>query len=88
KYGAELIKMEAPVMGKEKIDDLTKGDEDGNRVLRKFDALRVFSDDVEATYMGRHSLLGYRANVVKGDLGLIKVEPTPDDGPEVYVAVP
>jgi len=83
RYGPEYIKFEGPVLGKEKIEKMVGGDEMDERVLRKFDALKVFSDDVEATYMERNVLLGYRAKVEKGDLGLRKVsEMKAEDAPK------
>ncbi|KZT12692.1 FAD/NAD(P)-binding domain-containing protein [Laetiporus sulphureus 93-53] len=72
RYGPELLSMNAPVLGRHKIEQIAEKDEEGERVMKKFDALKVFSDDVEATYMGRHALLGYVANMVKGQLGLKK----------------
>ncbi|KAJ7877968.1 hypothetical protein B0H14DRAFT_1663687 [Mycena olivaceomarginata] len=74
RYGVDVITMESPVLGRQKIKSLVKDDVEGERVMNKFDALKVFSDDVEATYMGRHPLLGYVANVKQGELGLSKVE--------------
>ncbi|KAF7358097.1 FAD/NAD(P)-binding domain-containing protein [Mycena venus] len=74
RYGVDAVKMESPVLGRQKIKSLVKGDIEGERVLNKFDALKVFSDDVEATYMGRHPLLGYVAKVRQGELGLGKVD--------------
>ncbi|KAF8898068.1 hypothetical protein CPB84DRAFT_1815800 [Gymnopilus junonius] len=90
RYGVDLIKMQAPVLGKQKIDELAKGDEVGERVLKKFDALKVFSDDVEATYMGRNPVLGYKANVKRGELGLIKVDAADQvtETEEIIVAAP
>jgi hypothetical protein len=88
RYGVDLIKMQAPVLGKQKIDELVQGDEMGERVLKKFDALKVFSDDVEATYMGRNPVLGYKANVKRGELGLIKVDEVEQGETEILVAAP
>ncbi|KAF4609873.1 hypothetical protein D9613_010410 [Agrocybe pediades] len=89
RYGVDLVKMQAPVLGKEKIDELVGSDEVGARVLKKFDALKVFSDDVEAAYMGRNPLLGYRAHVKRGELGLIKEEePLAQGESEIIVAAP
>ncbi|KAJ7656560.1 hypothetical protein B0H17DRAFT_373719 [Mycena rosella] len=73
RYGTEVIQMESPVLGRQKIKDLVKDDADAERVLNKYDVLRVFSDDVEATHMGRDPLLGYIATVKRGELGLTKV---------------
>ncbi|KAJ3489008.1 hypothetical protein NLJ89_g11565 [Agrocybe chaxingu] len=67
---------------------MTKGDAEGERVLRKFDALKVFGEDVEATNLGRNPLLGYRANVKVGELGLIKVEEVVEGETEILVAAP
>lgn len=81
RYGTEVIKMESPVLGKQRIKTLVKDDAEAERVLTKFDAIKVFSDDVEATYMGRHPLLGYIAIIKKGELGLNKfVEDGVEDG--------
>jgi hypothetical protein len=89
RYGVDLVKMQAPVLGKQKIEELVKDDKVGERVLRKFDALKVFSDDVEATYMGRNPLLGYRANVKRGELGLLKAEDEVDpQETDILVAAP
>jgi len=87
RYGADLIRMQAPVLGKDKIDEMVKGDAVGERVLRKFDALKVFGDDVEAAAMGRNPLLGYRANVKIGELGLIKDDAEMGET-EILVAAP
>jgi len=87
RYGVDLVKLDAPVLGKDKIDQLVGADDVGARVLKKFDAVRVFSDDVEAVYMERHPLLGFRALVKRGELGLIKVEePLPNGENEIIVA--
>ncbi|PPQ70820.1 hypothetical protein CVT24_001037 [Panaeolus cyanescens] len=88
RYGVDLVKMQAPVLGKDKIQELVKDDEVGERVLKKFDALKVFSDDVEATYMGRNPLLGYRANVKRGELGLIKADEEDPLEKDILVAAP
>ncbi|KAF8154859.1 hypothetical protein B0H34DRAFT_799593 [Crassisporium funariophilum] len=89
RYGVDLIKMQAPVLGKERIEAIVEEDDEmGMRVLKKFDALKVFSDDVEATYMGRNPLLGYRANVKRGELGLIKVDEVENGETEILVAAP
>jgi len=79
RYGTEFVHMASPVLGKEKIKSLVNDDLEAERVLKKVDALRVFSDDIEVTYMGRHPLLGYVANIKKGELGLRKfVETLPN----------
>ncbi|KAF7348015.1 FAD/NAD(P)-binding domain-containing protein [Mycena sanguinolenta] len=72
RYGTEVISLESPVLGREKIMSLVKDDNDGERVLKKVDATRVFTDEIEVTGMGRHPLLGYVANIEKGQLGLRK----------------
>ncbi|KAF7348029.1 FAD/NAD(P)-binding domain-containing protein [Mycena sanguinolenta] len=72
RYGTEVIRLESPVLGREKIMSLVKDDNDGERVLKKIDAARVFTDDIEVTRMGHHPLLGYVANIEKGQLGLRK----------------
>ncbi|KAF7348035.1 FAD/NAD(P)-binding domain-containing protein [Mycena sanguinolenta] len=72
RYGTEVIRLESPVLEREKIMSLVKDDNDGERVLKKIDAARVFTDDIEVTRMGRHPLLGYVANIEKGQLGLRK----------------
>ncbi|EGO19147.1 putative halogenase [Serpula lacrymans var. lacrymans S7.9] len=79
RYGEELITMQAPVLGRDKIEELVHEDEKSERVLRKFDALKVFRDDVEATYMSRHPLLGYVAKVERGNLGLMKAPEKPGE---------
>lgn len=82
RYG-DMIKMESPVLGREKIEKMAEGDEEGERVMKKFDALKILSDDVEATYMGRHPLLGFVANIERGQLGL---KNTSSESSDVQVA--
>ncbi|EMD35669.1 hypothetical protein CERSUDRAFT_139562, partial [Gelatoporia subvermispora B] len=57
RYGPASATLAGPVLGSEQIEQMVGGDtperEMDTRVLRKFDALKVFSDDVEATYMER-----------------------------------
>ncbi|KAF8192873.1 hypothetical protein K438DRAFT_1762172 [Mycena galopus ATCC 62051] len=74
RYGPNIVTMESPVLGKAKIKQLVKGDVEAERVLTKADAMRVFTDDIDIRYTGRHPLLGYVAHVVKGELGLKKFE--------------
>ncbi|TFK24572.1 cytochrome P450 [Coprinopsis marcescibilis] len=86
-YGVEVIKMTSAPLGKQKIKELVQDDAETERVLRKFDAIKVLGEDVEATFMGKSAVLGYRANIKRGELGLVKVAPEPRE-PDVIVAVP
>jgi len=70
RYGGEMVAMESPVLGTERINELVKDDDEAKRVFTKVDALKVFKDDVEVSYMSRHPLLGYVANTTRGQLGL------------------
>ncbi|KAJ7661574.1 hypothetical protein DFH06DRAFT_1192690 [Mycena polygramma] len=72
RYGADVVHMEAPFMGAEKIKTLANDDIQVERVMRKVDASKVFADDIDIRHMGRHPLLGYIAFVKQGELGLRK----------------
>ncbi|KAG2004322.1 FAD binding domain-containing protein, variant 2 [Coprinopsis cinerea AmutBmut pab1-1] len=87
RYGAELMKFSSPPLGKDNIIKLVGDDPDSERVLRKFDAIKIFSEEVEAAYMGKSAVLGYRARVERGNLGLNRSLPD-NDTPDVLVAVP
>ncbi|KAF8801165.1 FAD/NAD(P)-binding domain-containing protein [Phlegmacium glaucopus] len=86
RYGVDLVKMQAPVLGKAKIEELTKDDKIGERVLKKFDALKIFNDDAEATEFGRNPLLGYRSLIKRGELGLFKTDEVEEGETEILVA--
>jgi len=70
RYGGEALSVLTPAMGPVKIKELAKDDPEGLRVLEKFDALRIFSDEVEVTKMGQQPLFGYSAITKQGMLGL------------------
>ncbi|KZT05768.1 FAD/NAD(P)-binding domain-containing protein [Laetiporus sulphureus 93-53] len=70
RYGADLVSIESPVLGPQRIETLTGSDKEGERVMKKLDALKVFNDDNDPMNMARHPLLGYAAHMEKGQLGL------------------
>ena len=72
RYGAEVMDLSSPVMGHEKIQKFAYEDESSQRAMRKFEAFKVFRDDMEATSLGRQVILGYHANVQQGALGLVE----------------
>lgn len=74
RYGPDIVSLTGPALGDAKIDEVTKGDEEGQRVLRKMDAARVLAPDVEATGLGVESAVGYFAVVERGKLGLRKAD--------------
>ena len=79
RYGTELLNMQAPVMGPEKIAEITGGDEEAQRVMRKMDSLRIFSDDLDPRSMDRQAVCGYVSCTEKGNLGLRKVKVKNED---------
>ncbi|KAF5387463.1 hypothetical protein D9757_007784 [Collybiopsis confluens] len=73
RFGRDATRINGEILGPEAIETMADGDEDVKRVLNKFDALRVFKDDVELSRIGRNPLVGYAAVVERGKLGLAKV---------------
>ena len=74
RYGKALLAIRSPVMGTEKIEKAAPNDEHAQRVMRKMDALRIFSDDLNPQDMGAQAVAGYVADTRRGRLGLVKAE--------------
>lgn len=72
RYGRELLSFTSPPIGAEKISKIVPDDEMAQRVLKKMDAHRIFTDDLDPKYLDRQSVLGYAACTTKGKLGLVK----------------
>ena len=70
RYGAEMLNMNGPIMGPQKISQLVGGDEEAKRVLQKMDSLRVFSDDLDPRHMDRQAVCGYVSCTERGNMGL------------------
>ena len=74
RYGRELLMLRSPVMGPEKISKAAPGDDYAQRVMRKMDAIRIFSDDLDPEHMGAQAVAGYVADTTRGRLGLVRAE--------------
>ncbi|KAJ7572122.1 hypothetical protein C8J56DRAFT_1080892 [Mycena floridula] len=72
RYGEEFVRIDGDILGQTTIESMTKGNSHDKKVLSKFDAVRVFKDEIKATNMGRTPLLGYSARIERGSLGLSK----------------
>lgn len=70
RYGAELVSMDAPILGKDVIDKLTKDDEVTKRVFEKMDALKGVSSEYRVADMESQPIVGYVARMQRGRLGL------------------
>ncbi|KAK7035341.1 hypothetical protein VNI00_011872 [Paramarasmius palmivorus] len=74
RYGPDIINRELPILGHEKIQKMTGSDDRGRRIIEKFDVLKLFKHDLESENLAYHPILGYRARVERGKLGLVKAE--------------
>ena len=74
RYGRELLSFNSPVMGSDKISKVVPQDETAQRVLKKMDAHRIFTDDLDPTHLHRQPVLGYSAWTKRGKLGLVKAD--------------
>ncbi|PCH37849.1 FAD/NAD(P)-binding domain-containing protein [Wolfiporia cocos MD-104 SS10] len=83
RYGADVVSPLAPVLGQDGVAAVARGDADGERVMLRFEALKVFGQDFAALGMGLVPLLGYVARVQRGNMGLDKADAR---APEVTAA--
>ncbi|PCH37848.1 FAD/NAD(P)-binding domain-containing protein [Wolfiporia cocos MD-104 SS10] len=75
RYGQDVVDPFAPAVGKEKIAEMAAGDSESERVMLRFEALKIFGDqNFAALGIGLAPLLGYVARIERGNLGLDKVE--------------
>ncbi|KAI3612699.1 non-heme halogenase [Moniliophthora roreri] len=74
RYGKDIVNRELPVLGPDKIKKMTGEDDRGRRIIEKFDVLKLFKHDLESENLAYDPILGYRAHVERGKLGLVKAE--------------
>ncbi|EEB86927.1 hypothetical protein MPER_15949, partial [Moniliophthora perniciosa FA553] len=74
RYGKDIVNRELPILGLDKIKKMTGGDDRNRRIIEKFDVLKLFKHDLESENLAYHPILGYRAHVERGKLGLVKAE--------------
>jgi flavin-dependent dehydrogenase len=71
-HGIKSISIMAPVLGDDKIEEMTKGEMMASNVLKKYDARKLFGPEVEVNSLKRQALFGYIVGLERGKLGLVK----------------